>query len=64
MRRRSPMWRRKLSEISMARRAVMPLMRLSLSGWEERTSAVSRPKRSTRRRAVAGPRPRQTPEPR
>ena len=57
------MWRRKLSEISMARRAVMPLMRLSFSGWEEMTSAVSAPKRSTRRRAVAGPRPRQTPEP-
>ena len=56
------MWRRKLSAISWAFLAVMPLSSVSRSGESSRMSSAWAPKRSTIRSAVAGPTPLHTPE--
>ena len=59
---RRPVSARNASDSSCALFAVMPLMRFSRSGSRSRMSSVSTPKRSTIRRAVAGPMPLMMPE--
>ena len=60
--RRMPLCRRKVSLISRALRALIPLMRVKLSGSSESTSSVLAPKVFTSSAAVAGPTPLTTPE--